>query len=445
MLDKVEIMLRDSAGSTLPVYFDVYDNSLSRKWLTALNSILDKKGVLKNYEDLKEILKYTYDDSIVYSVTSKNYIKFKKNDKKVKLKIINEYNSLIKLLNDLSIRKITGDTALLYIYNYIKKYKEYESIILNILDKNLKIRINIKLINSVFPMLIKEFNVALANKFQKKYIEKDDKKWFISRKLDGIRCLCHIDIKNKKVLFYSRQGKIFNTLNKLRDEILKNIKNFNENCFLDGEIVDMKDNVENFKGIMEKIRKKNYTIQNPNYYVFDIINENDFYEQKSKEIFEERYKRLNIVKEIKYISILEQYEYNEKLMEQFIESSKENNWEGLMLRKNVKYEGKRTNNLLKFKEMQDDEYKVIDLEYGNIRYINQETGLEEEIETLSAVIIDYNNTKVGSGFSINERKDFYLNKDKILNKIITVKYFEKTKDSLRFPVFKGVHGLERLT
>ena len=409
------------------------------------NSILDKKNVLKNYEDLKEILKYTYDDNIVYSVTSKNYIKFKKNDKKVKLKIINEYSSLIKLLNDLSIRKITGDTALLYIYNYIKKYKEYESIILNILDKNLKLRINSKLINSVFPMLIKEFNVVLANKFQKKYIEKDDKKWFISRKLDGIRCLCHIDIKNMKVLFYSRQGKTFNTLNKLRDEILKNIKNFNENCFLDGEIVDMKDNVENFKGIMEKIRKKNYTIQNPNYYVFDIINENDFYEQKSKEIFEERYKRLNIVKEIKYISILEQYEYNEKLMEQFIESSKENNWEGLMLRKNVKYEGKRTNNLLKFKEMQDDEYKVIDLEYGNIRYINQETGLEEEIETLSAVIIDYNNTKVGSGFSINERKDFYLNKDKILNKIITVKYFEKTKDSLRFPVFKGVHGLERLT
>jgi len=409
------------------------------------NSILDKKNVLKNYEDLKEILKYTYDDNIVYSVTSKNYIKFKKNDKKVKLKIINEYSSLIKLLNDLSIRKITGDTALLYIYNYIKKYKEYESIILNILDKNLKIRINIKLINSVFPMLIKEFNVALANKFQKKYIEKDDKKWFISRKLDGIRCLCHINIKNKKVDFYSRQGKKFETLNKLRDEILKNIKNFNENCFLDGEIVDMKDNVENFKGIMEKIRKKNYTIQNPNYYVFDIINENDFYEQKSKEIFEERYKRLNIVKEIKYISILEQYEYNEKLMEQFIESSKENNWEGLMLRKNVKYEGKRTNNLLKFKEMQDDEYKVIDLEYGNIRYINQETGLEEEIETLSAVIIDYNNTKVGSGFSINERKDFYLNKDKILNKIITVKYFEKTKDSLRFPVFKGVHGLQRLT
>jgi len=50
MLDKVEIMLRDSAGSTLPVYFDVYDNSLSRKWLTALNSILDKKLHLeKNY------------------------------------------------------------------------------------------------------------------------------------------------------------------------------------------------------------------------------------------------------------------------------------------------------------------------------------------------------------------------------------------------------------
>lgn len=50
MLDRVEIMLRDSTGSLLPVHFDVYDNSLSRKWLTAFNDLLDNNYHLeKNY------------------------------------------------------------------------------------------------------------------------------------------------------------------------------------------------------------------------------------------------------------------------------------------------------------------------------------------------------------------------------------------------------------
>ena len=39
MLDRVEIQLRGNSG-LLPIYFDVYDNSLSRKWLTAFNDIL---------------------------------------------------------------------------------------------------------------------------------------------------------------------------------------------------------------------------------------------------------------------------------------------------------------------------------------------------------------------------------------------------------------------
>jgi|TARA_R110002126_G_scaffold112749_1_gene251081 hypothetical protein len=50
MLDRVEILLRDKTGFVLPVYFDVYDNSLSRKWLPAFNKILDSKLHLeKNY------------------------------------------------------------------------------------------------------------------------------------------------------------------------------------------------------------------------------------------------------------------------------------------------------------------------------------------------------------------------------------------------------------
>ena len=78
-------------------------------------------------------------------------------------------------------------------------------------------------------------------------------------------------------------------------------------------------------------------------------------------------------------------------------------------------------------------------------------GKECEEDMLSAVMIKHkdNIVRVGSGFTIEQRQDFYKNPDGILGKIITVQYFEETKNqeggiSLRFPTFKVLHGDARL-
>ena len=50
MLDQIEITLKSNTGSTHTVWIDVADNSLSRKWLTALNKLLRNDYHLeKNY------------------------------------------------------------------------------------------------------------------------------------------------------------------------------------------------------------------------------------------------------------------------------------------------------------------------------------------------------------------------------------------------------------
>ena len=50
LLDKIQITLRSRDGSMLPFDIDVFDNSLSRKWLTALNTLLSDQYLLeKNY------------------------------------------------------------------------------------------------------------------------------------------------------------------------------------------------------------------------------------------------------------------------------------------------------------------------------------------------------------------------------------------------------------
>ena len=50
VLEQIEMTLRSESGDLLPVYIDVYDHSLARKWLDALNGILDHNLHLeKNY------------------------------------------------------------------------------------------------------------------------------------------------------------------------------------------------------------------------------------------------------------------------------------------------------------------------------------------------------------------------------------------------------------
>lgn len=50
VLEQIEITLRSKDGNLLPVYIDVFDNSLSRKWLSALNHLLKNDYHLeKNY------------------------------------------------------------------------------------------------------------------------------------------------------------------------------------------------------------------------------------------------------------------------------------------------------------------------------------------------------------------------------------------------------------
>lgn len=326
---------------------------------------------------------------------------------------------------------------------FIKENIQYKELIYKIIDRDLEIRIGIKGINDVFENLIPEFSVALANKYRdyanKVNLIRDD--WRASRKLDGCRCIAVID-ENQNVRFYSRQGKEFLTLGILRTDIeglsLKNI-------VLDGEIclVDSQGN-ENFQDVMKQITKKEHTIQNPRYKVFDILTTEEFYSKKSKLILTERLSRIDFcdvcIEKLQQRRVVSQEELN-TLTEEAIS----NGWEGLILRKNTFYEGKRTNNMLKVKQFFDAEYKVLDIELGEM-----DDGHGNKINVLSNIIIEHKGNKVGvgSGFTIEERVRFYNNPAEILNKEVTIQYFaeslnQKGEYSLRFPVIKVIHGDKR--
>jgi DNA ligase-1 len=410
------------------------------------NSTLDKKEVLKKFPEMKEMLEAVYNPFKMYYVSSANC-------KKNLTLIDSKARDIFDILSDLQTRRVTGHSAIALVNGFINNNKQYGDIIYKILDKDLECRVGDKVINDVYPGLIPTFEVALANSYEdvKNKIDLIKDCYYSSHKLDGCRCITVID-KSGDIKFYSRQGNEFETLGILRKEIIKmNLKN----VVLDGEICIVDTNgKEDFQSIMKLIRKKDFDIPNPKYLVFDQIKYDDFFKQQSDTILSERLEYLKKTLNRYQGTILEMLpQIKIESMEQFIELSKEaedKNWEGLILRKDTIYKGKRSNDLLKVKKMNDAEYKVIDIEFGPFRVIDKDTKLEKIIDTLTNVIIEHkgNKVSVGSGFTIEQRNEFYEKPENIKNMIITVKYFEETQNqdgkySLRFPIFKGLHGNKR--
>ena len=213
---------------------------------------------------------------------------------------------------------------------------------------------------------------------------------------------------------------------------------------------------EKFSEVMKQIRKKEHTISNAKYLVFDIIDGSAFRSKLGNKPYSSRYSELNAYlyhakeKGFNHLQIVHQSSIaDEKHYIEMMEHADQNKWEGLILRKaDSVYEGKRSKTMVKCKSFKDAEYTVIDLEIGPFRMI--ENGLEVTKEVLSNVVVEHkgNKVSVGSGFSIEEREYFKANPNEILNKIITVKYFEETQNqsgnwSLRFPTVKVIHGNKR--
>ena len=274
-------------------------------------------------------------------------------------------------------------------------------------------------------------------------IDWDNEKWLGSRKLDGVRVLARKE--NGKVKFFSRQGNEFTTLEVLKKE-LEDIET--DNFVLDGEMCVMdEEGNEDYKAIVSQIKRKDYTIEDPMFIVFDSLTLNEFDEGSSNQTTLSRMLRIDRFAMCEHITKLKMEKItSEAQAMKKLDDAVENGWEGYMVRRaDAPYEGKRTRALLKMKKMHDDEYVVKDIEVGPFRMIDRESGLEKTIETLTNVIIEHkgNIVSVGSGFSLEERSRYYENPKLIIGKEITVQYFEKSKDkqgieSLRFPVVKHV-------
>ena len=425
---------RDQVNQVINCIETLKETSKSSKKLAILRE-------MKDNQVMKELARRTYGED-KYFITLDQAIPVVVPSEKAE----SEKCDYTMILDQLRTRELSGNSAIQAVAEYISENCDWQLLAIA-LDHDFGCGVSRGTISKVWPDLFSKFGVALAEKYDEKTAKAVDfvtQNWLASRKLDGVRCIC--TKINGEVHFYARSGKEFFTLSVLR-EAIENMAA--DNFVLDGECCIVDENGdEDFISIVSEIKRKNWTIENPCYQVFDCLTPEEFYSHEGDTCHSVRMLRdaaVEIKNGVAHTAFVEQHELrNTDDFNYWIEQAAANGWEGIMIRKNIGYEGKRSKNMLKCKKFQDAEFTVLGCENDTMRFT--EDGRQVEKTALARILIEYkgNTVSVGGGFSKAQRLWYADHHDELIGKTVTVKYFQESVNadgqySLRFPTVKYIY------
>lgn len=338
----------------------------------------------------------------------------------------------VELLRQLEAREITGNEAIavtekFFGYCDALQRKWYARVI----RKNLRAGVDSTVRKAGFN--IPKFEVMLAKDANlcKKLKEIVEGGVFISPKLDGYRCIAVCD--NGSVSLYSRNGSIYSNF----PTIIETLERVSEGMsyVLDGEIMS-----DDFSSMQKTAfaSQRRTSVGDVNYHVFGYIEYNEWITGNFVMSTTERVNELDHLFEDLVMNIddniiqVDQIHATDvatcrKYETEFIQEG----YEGAMVLPDdiPYYKGKKSNKLLKFKIMKSMECVVVGMYEGNDKYKGMMGGLNLHQD-------DGKECDVGSGFTDEDRDYVWKNKDKILGRLVEIKYQELTDDGImRFPIF----------
>lgn len=451
------------------IVFDITEAFHTLSEIGAVSSTKTKQEILAGHPDnevLKTLLFSTYSPFIQYNI------------KKIPVsssecegtEILGEtYQEFLNLLVKLSQRVVTGNAAIEALSDFLvsccpEEYKWY----CRVIEKDLDIGMADKGINKVFKNLIPTYEVLLADKILPADLNLDTPKALkmlpdrivTQYKIDGYRLNIHV-MESGEVTICTRNGKPVSGYTDLETEAANKLP---KGYVYDGEIVapelfewiaeNMKSdsseiiaNRDLFSEAMSHAFSKEENKQGV-FNLFDMVPIKEWKSQKTTETYETRLEHINTMVRplnLKHIMIVptsrvylkKNPDDLKEIVEQF-HYFLSIGWEGLMI-KNLDsvYEFKRSKNLLKMKLMDTIDLAVVDVYEGTGKY----SGM------LGGVYVEYKGYQVGvgSGWSDEQRLEFWKDKNKIIGKTIEIAYQAETKNktgglSLSFPVVKKVRN-----
>ena len=238
----------------------------------------------KDNEDLKKVLKYTYDKvDFTYGVTSKTVLDFDSNEYSDK--------EMFEVLDILNRREVTGHSALALAKNFYKSCdKTIKDLFLKILDRDLKIGVNEKTLNKVFKGIVPKPFYCRCDLLSEKTLKKFTFPGFIQLKCDGTYREAYVH--NGIVEFKTRSGESYR--NPVLEEILKTLPN---GYYLGEFTLGRADNPDaNRAEGNGNINSDNPDYNNIHFTVWDCLTEDEYTLKDSKRNYDERLidMRLNI-------------------------------------------------------------------------------------------------------------------------------------------------------
>ncbi|KAK1733071.1 DNA ligase [Skeletonema marinoi] len=260
--------------------------------------------------------------------------------------------------------------------------------------------------------------LALAKKWDESM---NVKGYYLSEKLDGMRCLWD-GLGN----LYSRNHNIIHAPSYFTQALPTGIA-------LDGELFVGRGEFQECMSIVKQTKPDEQDWRRVTFFCFDAPSIAGGFDTRLQAVKD----ALAANTDTSIARVLPQIECRGKdhLLEEFARVRNQNG-EGIVLRKvNVPYRGKRTSDLLKYKEFMDAEATVVGYQDGKGKHSGRMGALI--CQMLDTVRAEF---KVGSGFSDDERE--WENTPSI-GSTITYRYYELTNDGKpRHPVFVRVRPNE---
>lgn len=338
-----------------------------------------------------------------------------------------EYLSRLRGVDEATLRQVQ-------LFLYVHCEPDARELFIKLIAKTLRLGVTAKTVNKVIPNLIPEWEIQQAYPLDKYPIAEGTEFW-LTQKLNGVRAtFYHGELIARSGVPYRGVEHITSAL-AWADAL---------GYVLDGELTlkdkgELSDN-EAFRvatGILNSDDENKTTIC---YTVFDLIPLQEFESANPRLDYKERrfiMESMGDKLNSEYTQLLPVLYHGKdqskigELLDKMVSEDKE----GLMLNTNCPYKRTRHKGILKIKRFYTMDLPIIGYDEGTGRL----NGM------LGAFVLDYkgNEVKVGSGFTDEQRVDFWEHRDDIVNDrcLCEVKYKEISSDkntgleSLQFPVF----------
>ena len=378
------------------------------------------------------------------------------------LKIV--LNHLFNPMISTGISKISWNSANTKILDKTEKFYSIEELVKFVQENNTGKKETVERIKSfanrfetgyeqllIYQIATKDINIGISTTTVSKYIHipkfeimlgerlnEDvdfDRNYILTKKLDGVNLTCFK--RGESISFFTRQGKQVDGLRELTEQYkeLPDGVYFGEALYSnENEAKDRKELYRLSTGELNS-KRENKKIS---HWIFDYQTLDEWDSEKfitpySNTIYTlENIFLKNKLKNIKMVPFVYQGTGKEIAFE-LLKRAKEDGWEGLVLRYSSSvYQKKRSSDFIKLKPFTEVDLRIVG--FKEFKHPNQLGAFicEDDEHTIKC--------SVGSGFSKEQRHDFWKRKNEFLGKICEIQTMEITENksgqkSLRFPVF----------